>query len=162
MAELGYGDCSILVGEDRAPVWPDGLVGSITHTDDFVGAVVAPRSIVAGIGIDVEVRGSVERRLWSQVFNESEADWLETLTAKHRADMATVLFSAKEAFYKCQYCVSRAWLGFHDASLTVQGDTFRVDLHRRVGALEPYGSTLEGRFVIGERHVATGMALPAT
>ena len=36
MAALGHARVSIPRAQDRVPIWPDGIVGSITHTD-FVG-----------------------------------------------------------------------------------------------------------------------------
>src|SRR5580700_2118478 len=32
LSELGIEDFSLLAGEKREPVWPDGITGSITHT----------------------------------------------------------------------------------------------------------------------------------
>src|SRR5262249_41084450 len=38
---LGIAPQSIPVGEGRAPTWPHGVVGSITHCREFVAAAVA-------------------------------------------------------------------------------------------------------------------------
>src|SRR5208282_5779110 len=35
LAELGVVDFPLRVGEDREPLWPEGTVGSITHTTGF-------------------------------------------------------------------------------------------------------------------------------
>src|SRR5690242_7832438 len=32
-----------ILAEGRAPIWPDGVVGAITHCTGYCGAVVAPR-----------------------------------------------------------------------------------------------------------------------
>ena len=42
------------MAEDRAPIWPDRVVGSITHTGDFAAAAVAWAADIAGLGIDSE------------------------------------------------------------------------------------------------------------
>ena len=141
-------------------MWPAEAIGSITHTGDFVGAAVAARSALAGIGIDVECRGQVEPSLWKQVCTEAEIRWLGTLPETEQMDMATVIFSAKEAFYKCQYCLSRSWLGFHDVTLKVDAGEFRVELLKPVPELAAYASALGGRFEIDANLVATGIALP--
>jgi 4'-phosphopantetheinyl transferase EntD len=160
MVTFGVSDFPLLVGDDRFPVWPAEAIGSITHTDDFVGAAVAARSALAGIGIDVECRGQVEPRLWKQIFTEAEIRWLGTLPKTEQMDTATVIFSAKEAFYKCQYCLSRSWLGFHDVTLKVEAGEFTVELLKPVPELAGYASALGGRFEIDEGLVATGIALP--
>src|SRR4051812_41020395 len=41
--------------EDRAPSWPAGFVGSITHGGGLVAAALARSDDCAGIGIDVEL-----------------------------------------------------------------------------------------------------------
>ena len=49
------------------------------------------------------------------VLNAGERAWLQTCAAPDRRLWATVIFSAKEAFYKCQYPVTAQWLEFEDA-----------------------------------------------
>ena len=46
----------ILAGPLRDPRWPDGIVGSISHTDDVGLALVAPADETDGVGIDIERR----------------------------------------------------------------------------------------------------------
>src|SRR4051812_24879633 len=50
LAELGVMARAIPVGHQRMPVWPAGVVGSITHCRGFVGAVVAPADQLRAIG----------------------------------------------------------------------------------------------------------------
>src|SRR6202047_4688051 len=54
LAKLGYAPVPIRAGRKREPLWPAGLVGSITHTTGFRAAAVASRSVLASIGIDTE------------------------------------------------------------------------------------------------------------
>ena len=53
MANLGVPPQAILNGDDRAPIWPEGLTGSITHTRGCAIAIVARNSDVRALGIDV-------------------------------------------------------------------------------------------------------------
>jgi hypothetical protein len=41
---------------DRVPVWPGGIVGSITHDGSWAAAVVADAARLGGVGIDIESR----------------------------------------------------------------------------------------------------------
>ncbi|MCT2378183.1 4'-phosphopantetheinyl transferase, partial [Pseudomonas aeruginosa] len=49
------------VGEDRAPVWPAAISGSITHGDRWAAALVAARGDWRGLGLDVETLLEAER-----------------------------------------------------------------------------------------------------
>src|SRR5262249_28322071 len=48
------GDCSLLMDSDRVPIWPAGLIGSITHSNHYCAVAVARKTQVSAIGIDVE------------------------------------------------------------------------------------------------------------
>ena len=48
------------VAQDRSPIWPDGFVGSISHSDRWVWAAVAKSEDRPAIGIDTETVVSSE------------------------------------------------------------------------------------------------------
>src|SRR5579872_5183397 len=103
LAELGVQDFALLMGEDGRPLWPPDVVGSITHTRGYYAAVGARRSSLRGIGVDAEVVGRVGPHLWPKVCTPAERGWLEELPEHLQARFSALVFSAKEAFYKCQY-----------------------------------------------------------
>lgn len=82
----------------RAPVWPDGIAGSITHTDSRVIAVAARH--LAGIGVDAEplmtaqTVAEVGHLLLSPDDHAARPDGMDP------ARFCTLVFSAKEATYK--------------------------------------------------------------
>jgi 4'-phosphopantetheinyl transferase EntD len=84
----------------RRPVWPAGVVGSITHTRGFIGATVARTDAVAGIGLDAESGLIRDRGVLEAVLTDEELLDLEALPPAERHVAATLSFSAKEAFYK--------------------------------------------------------------
>ncbi|MGB9339661.1 MAG: 4'-phosphopantetheinyl transferase superfamily protein, partial [Polyangiales bacterium] len=98
-------------GEDRAPIWPAGFIGSISHTDSWCAAAVARSESVRSIGIDLESSAPLKEALWRRVCTASERDWLHELSAPGLT--GKIVFSAKEAVYKCQYPISGQFLGFH-------------------------------------------------
>lgn len=161
LADRNVHGFALMSGPDRFPLWPADLIGSITHTEGYCGAVVAARSRYLGIGIDVEQSAGVDRSLWRHVCTQAELAWLERQNEPRRAELAALIFSAKEAFYKCQYCVTRRWLGFHDVVVEVDDDGFAMqiggDLEER---LAPAGS-LRGRYWFDAGLVATGIGLVA-
>src|SRR5947207_7559339 len=54
LERLGRSNGPVLRGSNREPVWPDGVVGSITHTAGYCAAAVTEASCVLGLGIDAE------------------------------------------------------------------------------------------------------------
>src|SRR5882672_7976907 len=51
---LGVPEGPILRGPKREPLWPPGIVGSLTHCTGYRAAAVARASDVLAIGIDAE------------------------------------------------------------------------------------------------------------
>ena len=71
------------------------------------------------IGIDIEKTGAVKEELWPLVMGDVELAWLDKLPPSEREQYATVVFSAKESFYKLQYPLTRSWLEFRDVEVSV-------------------------------------------
>ena len=121
LLEFGIVGFAVKVGPGRQPLWPEGWVGTITHTAGYCAAAVAARSSVRGLGMDSETLGDVHAELWPSICSETETDWLRSLAPALKAAAATMIFSAKEAFYKCQYPVTGEPLGFHDVQVDAPG-----------------------------------------
>lgn len=98
LTQLGLLHQPVGRGPDGAPLWPDGLCGSITHTDGYAAAIIASRDSFAGIGVDAEQVGGVTEKLWPRLFSDRERAML--VAHKDSAVAATLLFSAKEACFK--------------------------------------------------------------
>jgi len=120
LEHLGIPAFSLLSGEKREPVWPPGIVGSITHTTGFAAAVVARSADVKGLGIDCEVIESVGQDLWERICTPRELAQLSPLPEARAQERAALIFAAKEAFYKCQFPLTREWVGFEDVSIELQ------------------------------------------
>jgi 4'-phosphopantetheinyl transferase EntD len=160
LAQLHIRDFPLRMAADRQPLWPESIVGSITHTAGFCAAVVAEKTQFRALGIDSEPAGSVKSELWYRLFTAKETVWLSSLDEPHQALAATLIFSAKEAFYKLQYPMAGQKLGFLDATVDVhwhlQRGSFRI---HAPGAVVAQASVLEGRYLFHDRFVTTGMAL---
>ena len=114
--QLGAGRPKIGVGTDREPLWPDRVVGSITHAGPYAAAAVGWRSEVGGIGIDLEVNRPFAG-LRERVAFGVEREWLDALEAEE-AETATIeIFSAKEAVFKAFYPRIGQFFGFEAATL---------------------------------------------
>ena len=129
MADLGLPPTAIPMGADRAPLWPAGLCGSISHSAGAAVALVARRGRAGTIGIDIEDDSPLAPDLWPEILTASELDNLMRAPGATRGHRAKRIFSAKEAVYKAQYPLTERMLGFGDValSLTRTGFTARVD-----------------------------------
>ncbi len=81
LQQLGRAPVPILRGPQREPLWPDGIVGSITHINGLALAALAERRLSTGIGIDLEHRDRFFPELVDRVAVSEPLDWLESLTA---------------------------------------------------------------------------------
>jgi 4'-phosphopantetheinyl transferase EntD len=164
LARFGVRGVSILRNEDRSPVWPAGFVGSITHSRShgrgWCAAAVIRTSAALGIGIDAELDAPLERKLWDRVLLAPEQEWLEGRSESERGFLGKLIFSAKEATYKCQYAVTKAFLEFADVRVTLalESGSFRAELTRAVPPFDA-GFAFDGRYARKNGLVATGVLL---
>jgi 4'-phosphopantetheinyl transferase EntD len=166
LARLGIADFPVLAGPDRAPVWPETVVGSITHTDGcadgYCGVAVGDSRKFAGIGVDAEPRLPLPNELWSWILDESERQ--EALRAAEPGIYARLIFSAKETTYKTLYPMLKRILEFSDVHIhaEVADGLFFAGLTRIVGSQTdlPPSARLVGRLVMDDELIVTGMALP--
>lgn len=82
-------------------------------------------------------------------------------TERSAISLASLVFSAKEAFYKAQYCLSRAWVDFHDVEVRLQHDAFDVELLVSIEGLARAGECMPGHFAFYHDYVFTAVAIPA-
>src|SRR5262249_37950297 len=73
LAQLGFPPAPLLAGPDRAPLWPDGVVGSITHTDSYRAAAVARAEQLCSVGIDAEPNLPLPDRVLHLIASPAEA-----------------------------------------------------------------------------------------
>lgn len=166
LAELGCTE-PIAVGRrsDRSPEWPVGFVGAITHGGGFVAACVADCRSYRGIGIDAEAIASSElQEDVKRAVGSAAERGLATRAMGSNELGTTLLFSAKESFFKCLYPCVQVYFGLTDVRLVAlqqsadaEGD-FRIELSRPLGLEFPVGFSLRGRFRILDDSVQTAIA----
>ena len=119
--------------DTREPLWPKGIVGSITHSGGWAATAVASTSVATAIGIDLEqIDRSINPGIIRLVCTEDEKIWLSNLDSL-QADLGLkTIFSAKESIYKCLFPHCRIPLTFQDATVSVFPDWrgFRFRMNR--------------------------------
>lgn len=161
MRGLGLPASPIPVASDRSPVWPQGVTGSISHCADLCGAAMALTADgFLALGLDIEAAEPLERSLWAEICTPGERERLARLSETEAGSLAKLVFSAKEAAYKCQYPLSRRLFDFQ---------VFEIELDLPAGGfgarfttdIAPFrkGDVLRGRFRMTDSHVATAISL---
>jgi 4'-phosphopantetheinyl transferase EntD len=117
LSQLGFSPVPILPGPNREPLWPRGIVGSITHCDSYVAAAIARESRLVTLGIDAEE-------------NLPLPSGMIDLVSSHECDLSRgqdecgvcwdrLLFSAKESVFKAWFPLFRTWLEFKDVLVRI-------------------------------------------
>ncbi|MGO9956733.1 MAG: 4'-phosphopantetheinyl transferase family protein [Solirubrobacteraceae bacterium] len=165
---LGIRGATIARGADREPIWPTGVVGSITHCTGYCAAAVAVADAVRSVGIDAETHAPLPPGILQRVALPEEAAWTRA-HAGAGIHWDRALFSAKESVFKTWFPLTRRWLGFDEARITftpvasvgaIAAGTFRAELLVSPPMLAGTPITaFDGRFVIDDGHVVTAIAL---
>jgi 4'-phosphopantetheinyl transferase EntD len=145
LATLGLPPAPIVPGLRGAPQWPPGVVGSMTHCAGYRAAAVARDQDVLTLGLDAEPDDRLPEGVLDVIATADERAGLCALaSAAPQPCWDRLLFSAKESVYKAWFPLTRRWLGFEEAAITINPSdgTFTARL------LVP-GPVLDGRQLTG-------------
>jgi len=91
----------------------------------WCAAVAAADSEFAAIGLDIEDAAPLLPELEDRICTADERRLLDACPFDTRGVVAKLIFSAKEAFYKCQYPLTADRLRFADVSLAIDFEAER-------------------------------------
>jgi len=164
LGALGLPPVPLLPNRRRAPQWPAGVVGSMTHCAGYRAAAVSHSVDFLGLGIDAEPNGPLPEGVLEAVSLERERAWVRALRSSPRqVHWDRLLFSAKESLFKVWYPLTRRELNFDEAEIEVEPDAGTFSARLLVPAPEVVGNALEGiagRWMCREGLVITAIALP--
>ncbi|MFE2292658.1 4'-phosphopantetheinyl transferase [Streptomyces sp. NPDC059452] len=143
---LGIAPVAVASGPGRCPLWPSGVVGSITHAAGYCAAAVAWSGHVPGIGIDLETAEDLPDEIVPLVCTTAELSRLKDLPSG--TPSAKIIFSAKESAYKVLYPLTGRFRDFLEAEMTFDPalDSFCFELG---------GTSVHGRYRVAEGCVIT-------
>jgi len=130
LSGLGLAPVAILRGKGGVPLWPAGVVGSMTHCTGYRCAVAAREGDVRSLGVDAEPNTPLPHGVLAVISNPAEREVLAELGGEP-LDVAwdRLLFSAKESVYKALFPLTQRWPEFTDATVAPASDgTFRANL----------------------------------
>jgi|WetSurMetagenome_2_1015567.scaffolds.fasta_scaffold21395_3 4'-phosphopantetheinyl transferase EntD len=136
----------LLNAEDRSPIWPTGIEGSISHSNTRAWVALVDATF-GTIGIDGEERKELKQDLWHLTLLDREVTYLETLDASIRGRRALTIFSAKEALYKAQYPRSGSFMGYMSLHVELsEAGSLRCTFQQAVGPFSK-GFVAHGRWL---------------
>ena len=159
----GIADAPLLADDERATLWPEGVVGSISHSSGLCAVAIASARELAALGLDLERDDAVRPAIWPRICRPDEVARLRAEPESRRGRLATLIFSAKETTYKCLFPRSRVPLGFKQVEIEIDPSErrFRALLLCATPPLAEQGAVLEGRYAGHPPWLVTGLALRA-
>lgn len=155
---LNYSVTSLPIGDQGEPIWPQNLFGSISHAQGrcicFVG-----QGRRKHIGIDIEkvAQGESFKAIVDETLNDREKKIIYDLKFFPPEVLATLIFSAKESFFKACFPIVGAYFGFEAAVVSAIDSKGVItlmttcDLHRDI----PYGTAFKLQFKRKDEFVLT-------
>ncbi|MFE3961647.1 4'-phosphopantetheinyl transferase family protein [Streptomyces cyaneofuscatus] len=163
MGRLGLEPVAVLHGKRGMPLWPEGIVGSLTHCDGYRAAALAREADVLSLGVAAEPHAPLPEGVGELVVRPSERERFAAAAGIH---WDRLVFSAKESVFKTWYPLTLTELDFDEADLTFHqedddddgaaGGTFTARLLRTDPALPP---VLDGKWRVEDGIVATAVLL---
>jgi 4'-phosphopantetheinyl transferase EntD len=173
----------LLRGQHGEPLWPEGSIGSLTHTKDAAALAAVPddrASVFLGIDLERLDRG-ISDPAWEHILSPPEEAFFRGLEAESGEGLRAtyfrlLIFSAKESLYKALFPASGTYFGFQDASAIDLMRRFSADesassantepspcgrftlvLERELGARFPKGMEFACQYEIGGGYVLTSV-----
>lgn len=152
-----------LIGEDRAPVWPKDVCGSITHSTGWAASIVANKQHWRGLGMDVEQLMSSERaaRLAREILTADELQRMAAGPEHQMALVVTLTFSLKESLFKALYPIVLKRFYFEDAELLEWAENGSARLRLKIDLSPEWhsGKALNAQFSVQDGQLLSLVAI---
>ena len=114
---LGIEKFPLKVGDHRQPMWPEDIIGSISHTEGFCACVATRRDDILSVGIDVEPLEKVDAASLPLICTRRELQSIEAAQQETDTPLCKLIFSAKECVHKVYHPLNGHTLDFLDAEI---------------------------------------------
>lgn len=157
---------ALLKGVQREPAWPEGWVGSISHTKGLCAVAIAPNNLYRSLGLDVEQDTPLSADILNMICGPTEQDQFTQLSFSAGQNIASypldkVTFSAKESIHKAYFPLNHHTLDFLDARITLDArePTFKASILSPEPNPKVPIDSLTGRYCVDKGYIATFIAL---
>lgn len=150
LVAAGMAPVALPRAEDRAPLWPPEVAGSITHSRSVALAVALRGGPTPGI--DIEPDEDLPANVLATLLSKDER------AATGSLRLARVVFSAKESFFKAQHPRTGRMIGFDAAHVVLQDGRFALTVAEDLPGL-PAGTRLAGHWAAAGGHILTALVI---
>ena len=165
LQQLDNLDCVLAIGEDRAPVWPQHISGSITHSSGHAAAIVGHKAQWRGLGMDLENVLTLERaeRLAGEILTADELQRMANVPREQIALLVTLTFSVKESLFKALYPIVQKRFYFEHAEVVewTEAGHVRLRLLTDLSSEWCHGKELTGQFAVDDGQLLSLVAVGA-
>ncbi|MBI6549466.1 4'-phosphopantetheinyl transferase superfamily protein [Xenorhabdus sp. VLS] len=149
---LDYPDFQVTNAQDRSPIWPDNICGSISHSANCAIAFAAFDDKYRMIGVDIEqeIKSDTIESVSTSVINHTEAALLKECTLPFEQAF-TLAFSIKESLFKALHPHVKRFFDFHAAEITsidCSDHTVSIKLLQTLSDEYRAGSHFHGNFAL--------------
>ena len=157
LTELGHSGATLKVGEHRQPLWPENIIGSISHTDRYCACVAMPKGDIISVGIDVEKSEPVDKSSLPLICTRREMSAIEEMQSSIDLPLCKLIFSAKECVHKVYYPLNQHTLDFLDAEIQIdlEKSSFEAIIHNSEKSPKLPIKVLKGFFHYDSHYVYT-------
>ncbi len=163
LGALGCRPLPIPKAQDRRPLWPEGYLGTITHSQDICVTAAAKSCSYSGLGIDIELATELEEGLYELIgLPHERAAFPQPVKAGDMSvDRAKLIFSIKETIFKAYNPFMGRWLDFLEASVEIEEDGGRFQATLCGGAPSmPGHPVLRGHWMLEDGYILATLAVP--
>lgn len=150
---LGVSGEAVLRGKAGEPIWPEGVVGSITHCKGYVAAATGVSALYASIGIDVEIRKILPEETIPYIFNRLDIDKYKDKI--YGNIVGSIMFSAKESVIKAYYFLNKKIIHFNDISIILNDEHYTFDAFIADEPITHLNGSPIGRYAISDKFIFT-------
>ncbi len=150
LKQTGITNFPLLINQHRAPIWPRGIVGSLSHCENLCIAVIASQKEITGFGIDIESLAPLKSELLPLICSSKEIDLLNN--TNNSLINAKILFSIKESIFKCLHPSVEVWIDFKDVELELNGESLQYTAKLTESLVDKVGRSE----IFGHWHVENG------
>ncbi|UXY11697.1 4'-phosphopantetheinyl transferase superfamily protein [Kosakonia sp. ML.JS2a] len=145
----------------RAPVWPTGWCGSLSHTGNHAIAVIAPSHTGLTPGIDIEMLAPGTMRETATIFTDTKEQSLLANCGIPYETALLIAFSVKESLFKALYPEAGCFFGFDAARVcSIEPATQRItlELTQSLTPRRKSGHRIRGYYLLQAERVITLIA----
>ena len=126
------------ISAERGPVWPAGVIGSISHSKKLAIGCIGEVGQFRSIGIDTEEVFSNQtiKDIMEAIALDSEIAFItKEIPTRAKALAFTIVFSAKEALFKAIHPLCKQFIDFQEVkmtSLSLESKTFTLEVCEKI------------------------------